>query len=427
MKCRLFFCMLIFLSGFNTFAQSVKNENGSDSENPQGVFSSSITQTEKEETEPQVKKHIGFDRYVFSPALGTGSAFEILKSDTEQGRFYSLGPSIKFDMNFSLNSGFSFLMINEFFFPFSFNTSDKNMQGTSSAPYWHFGALFGYTHIAGLKKDIEITAAAGAGIMFIVPEVIFQFSLSKFFKEKYGIYFAVNDKLAFLPPSLAKEGRLGIANFTDLSLGASFKVLPKPRIVKTSKPPKEKKPFKRTFEQYVFAPSLAVSTVFLGVPPYNDEWVGPSLNLDMIFTKEKSGFSFFIHNNTAVWFYPPAKKYRRAENNDSPLAFLPLVFFHFMLGYTHGRGTSFEISAGIGPGFSFSPAHFFMPIVPFPGISTEIAFSKYFNKKFGIYFSALNSFTFIPFGSSIDENGKRHNALLFADMLNISIGPSFRL
>ena len=152
--------------------------------------------------------------------------------------------------------------------------------------------------------------------------------------------------------------------------------------------------------------------------------MGPSLNLDMIFTKEKSGFSFFIHNNTAVWF----TTYPKDPDEPTPkLVSLPLTLFHFMFGYTHGRGSNFEISAGIGPGFALSPAHFFRPVTLMPTVSTEIAFTTYFSKKYGLYVSALNSFIFIPFGSYRGADGKRKISYLFIDMLNISIGPSFRL
>jgi len=100
---------------------------------------------------------------------------------------------------------------------------------------WHGGVLFGYTH--GVKTDLEITAAAAA-------------------------------------------------------LGASFHIYPKERSISDQLTVKPKKQRKRVFEQYVLAPSFALSTVFLGLQPDLYIIMGHSLNLDMIFTKEKSGISF---------------------------------------------------------------------------------------------------------------------------------------
>ena len=289
-------------------------------------------------------------------------------------------------------------------------------------PVWHGGALFGYTH--GVKTDLEITAAGGLGMMFILPELVTQLSISKFFTEKYGLYFTLNNTFVFLPAALADDGKMRALSTVDVALGASFRIYPKEKSVTAQPTVKPKKQRKRAFEQYVFAPSFALSTVFVGIQPDLYILMGPSLNLDMIFTKEKSGFSFFIHNNTAVWF----TTYPKEPNETAPrLAFLPLTLFHFMFGYTHGRGCNFEISAGIGPGFALSPAHFFMPITLMPAVSTEIAFTTYFSKKYGLYVSALNSFIFIPFGSYRGSDGKRKSSYLFTDMLNISIGPAFRL
>ena len=373
-------------------------------------------------TAPLQKKHAGFDEYLFAPALGMGIGFELPTSKNTSEFQFVLGPSIKFDMQFSLRSGFSFLLLNEVFFPLAYTATNKDSAQAGYIPVWHGGVLFGYTH--GVKTDVEITAAGGLGVMLILPELITQLSISKFFTEKYGLYFTLNNKFVFLPAALADDGKMRALSTVDVTLGASFRIYPKERSVTTQPTVKPKKQRKRVFEEYVFAPSFALSTIFLGIQPELYMIMGPSLNLDMIFTKEKSGFSFFIHNNTAVWF----TTYPKAPDETAPrLAFLPLTLFHFMFGYTHGRGSNFEISAGIGPGFALSPAHFFMPLTPIPAVSTEIALTTYFSKKYGLYVSALNSFVFIPFGSYRGPDGKRKSSYLFTDMLNISIGPSFRL
>ena len=373
-------------------------------------------------TAPLQKKHAGFDEYLFAPAAGMGIGFELSTSKNTLELPFVLGPSIKFDMQFSLKSGFSFLLLNEVFFPLTYNAAKKDSVQAGYIPVWHGGVLFGYTH--GVKTDLEITAAGGLGVMFILPELVTQLSISKFFTEKYGLYFTLNNKFVFLPAALADDGKMRALSTVDAALGASFRIYPKEKSVTAQPTVKSKKQRKRVFEQYVFAPSFALSTVFVGIQPDLYILMGPSLNLDMIFTKEKSGFSFFIHNNTAVWF----TTYPKEPNETAPrLAFLPLTLFHFMFGYTHGRGSNFEISAGIGPGFALSPAHFFMPITLMPAVSTEIAFTTYFSKKYGLYVSALNSFIFIPFGSYMGPDGKRKSGYLFTDMLNISIGPAFRL
>ena len=376
-------------------------------------------------TAPLQKKHAGFDEYLFAPALGMGIGFELPTSKNTSEFQFVLGPSIKFDMQFSLRSGFSFLLLNEVFFPLAYityNVAKKDSVQMGYIPVWHGGVLFGYTH--GVKTDVEITAAGGLGVMLILPELITQLSISKFFTEKYGLYFTLNNKFVFLPAALADDGKMRALSTVDVTLGASFRIYPKERSVITQPTVKPKKQRKRVFEEYVFAPSFALSTVFLGMPPDLYIIMGPSLNLDMIFTKEKSGFSFFIHNNTAVWF----TTYPKDPDEPGPkLVSLPLTLFHFMFGYTHGRGSNFEISAGIGPGFALSPVHFFRPVTLLPAVSTEIAFTTYFSKKYGLYISALNSFIFIPFGSYRGPDGKRKSSYLFIDMLNISIGPSFRL
>ena len=376
-------------------------------------------------TAPLQKKHAGFDEYLFAPALGMGIGFELPTSKNTSEFQFVLGPSIKFDMQFSLRSGFSFLLLNEVFFPLAYityNVAKKDSVQMGYIPVWHGGVLFGYTH--GVKTDVEITAAGGLGVMLILPELITQLSISKFFTEKYGLYFTLNNKFVFLPAALADDGKMRALSTVDVTLGASFRIYPKERSVITQPTVKPKKQRKRVFEEYVFAPSFALSTVFLGMPPDLYIIMGPSLNLDMIFTKEKSGFSFFIHNNTAVWF----TTYPKDPDEPGPkLVSLPLTLFHFMFGYTHGRGSNFEISAGLGPGFALSPVHFFRPVTLLPAVSTEIAFTTYFSKKYGLYISALNSFIFIPFGSYREPDGKRKSSYLFIDMLNISIGPSFRL
>lgn len=373
-------------------------------------------------TAPLQKKHAGFDEYLFAPAAGISVGFELPISKRTPELQFVLGPSIKFDMQFSLKSGFSFLLLNEVFFPLAYNAAKKDSTRNDYIPVWHGGVLFGYTH--GVKTDLEITAAGGLGVMFILPELVTQLSISKFFTEKYGLYFTLNNTFVFLPAALADDGKMQVLSTVGAALGASFRIYPKERSVTTQPTVKSKKQRKRAFEQYVFAPSFALSTVFLGIPPDLYIIMGPSLNLDMIFTKEKSGFSFFIHNNTAVWF----TTYPKDPDEPGPkLVSLPLTLFHFMFGYTHGRGSNFEISAGIGPGVALSPAHFFRPVTLLPAVSTEIAFTTYFSKKYGLYVSALNSFIFIPFGSYRGADGKRKTSYLFIDMLNISIGPSFRL
>ena len=373
-------------------------------------------------TAPLQKKHAGFDEYLFAPTAGISVGFELPISKRTPELQFVLGPSIKFDMQFSLKSGFSFLLLNEVFFPLAYNAAKKDSVQTGYSPVWHGGVLFGYTH--GVKTDLEITAAGGLGVMFILPELVTQLSISKFFTEKYGLYFTLNNKFVFLPAALADDGKMRAMSTVDAALGASFRIYPKEKSVTAQPTVKSKKQRKRVFEQYVFAPSFALSTVFLGIRPDLYIIMGPSLNLDMIFTKEKSGFSFFIHNNTAVWF----TTYPKDPDEPTPkLVSLPLTLFHFMFGYTHGRGSNFEISAGIGPGFALSPAHFFRPVTLMPTVSTEIAFTTYFSKKYGLYVSALNSFIFIPFGSYRGADGKRKISYLFIDMLNISIGPSFRL
>ena len=374
-------------------------------------------------TAPLQKKHAGFDEYLFAPAFGMGIGFELPTSKNTLELTFVLGPSIKFDMQFSLKSGFSFLLLNEVFFPLAYTATNKDSAQAGYTPVWHGGVLFGYTH--GVKTDLEITAAGGLGVMFILPELVTQLSISKFFTEKYGLYFTLNNKFVFLPVALADDGKMRAMSTVDAALGASFRIYPKEKSVTAQPTVKSKKQRKRVFEQYVFAPSFALSTVFLGRRPDLYIIMGPSLNLDMIFTKAKSGFSFFIHNNnTAVWF----TAYPKDPNEPAPkLGYLPLTLFHFMFGYTHGRGSNFEISAGIGPGFALSPSRFFMPITLIPVVSTEIAFTTYFSKKYGLYVSALNSFIFIPFGSYKGSDGKRKSSYLFTDMLNISIGPAFRL
>ena len=373
-------------------------------------------------TAPLQKKHIGFDEYLFAPAAGIGVGFELPISKRTPELQFVLAPSIKFDMQFSLKSGFSFLLLNELFFPLSYNAAKQDSVQTVYSPVWHGGVLFGYTH--GVKTDLEITAAGGLGVMLILPELVTQLSISKFFTEKYGLYFTLNNTFVFLPAALADDGKMQVLSTVGAALGASFRIYPKERSVTTPPTVKAKKQRKRAFEQYVFAPSFALSTVFLGMQPDLYIIMGPSLNLDMIFTKEKSGFSFFIHNNTAVWF----TTYPKDPDEPGPkLVSLPLTLFHFMFGYTHGRGSNFEISAGLGPAFALSPLHFFMPVALIPAVSTEIAFTTYFSKKYGLYVSALNSFMFMPFGSYREADGKIKTSYFFIDMFNISIGPSFRL
>lgn len=381
-----------------------------------------ISSGQPNNTAPLQKKHIGFDEYLFAPAAGIGVGFELPISKRTPELQFVLAPSIKFDMQFSLKSGFSFLLLNELFFPLSYNAVKRDSVQTVYNPVWHGGVLFGYTH--GVKTDLEITAAGGLGVMLILPELVTQLSISKFFTEKYGLYFTLNNTFVFLPAALADDGKMQVLSTVGAALGASFRIYPKERSVITPPTVKAKKQRKRAFEQYVFAPSFALSTVFLGMQPDLYIIMGPSLNLDMIFTKEKSGFSFFIHNNTAVWF----TTYPKDPDEPGPkLVSLPLTLFHFMFGYTHGRGSNFEISAGFGPAFALSPLHFFMPVALIPAVSTEIAFTTYFSKKYGLYVSALNSFMFMPFNSYREADGKRKTSYFFIDMFNISIGPSFRL
>lgn len=174
------------------------------------------------------------------------------------------------------------------------------------------------------------------------------------------------------------------------------------------------------FSQQVYSLSLASSNLFLKTNPVK-AGMGVALNLDMIFSQKKTGFSFFIHNLNAAWFYFPTLK-----NKYDIQVIPPVTSLHFLFGYTYGCGTNFEISAGIGPGVLLSPVFFFVPIAP-PAVSTEIAFIKYFNKKYGLYISALNSFTFKPAGTAEHFDGSRYTGLLFMDVLTINLGISFRL
>ena len=415
-----FVLLLCFFSAIPCFSQETALQSNDTAEVEHREHDTSSGQPNN--TAPLQKKHAGFDEYLFAPAAGMGIGFELSTSKNTLELPFVLGPSIKFDMQFSLRSGFSFLLLNEVFFPLAYNAAKKDSTRNDYIPVWHGGVLFGYTH--GVKTDLEITAAGGLGVMFILPELVTQLSISKFFTEKYGLYFTLNNKFVFLPAALADDGKMRAMSTVDAALGASFRIYPKEKSVTAQPTVKSKKQRKRVFEQYVFAPSFALSTVFLGIRPDLYIIMGPSLNLDMIFTKEKSGFSFFIHNNTAVWF----TTYPKDPDEPTPkLVSLPLTLFHFMFGYTHGRGSNFEISAGIGPGFALSPAHFFRPVTLMPTVSTEIAFTTYFSKKYGLYVSALNSFIFIPFGSYRGSDGKRKTSYLFIDMLNISVGPSFRL
>lgn len=180
-----------------------------------------------------------------------------------------------------------------------------------------------------------------------------------------------------------------------------------------------KKKRKHCFEQYVYIPELTMSTLFLGTGKDALQGIGPAVGLDMIFTKQKSGFSFFIHNTTACWFSLPKDIENYSGPKDVQLLFIPVTSFHFLFGYTYGRGKDLEVSAGIGPGIVFVPFLF--------SLTTELTISKYFSKKYGIVFSVKNALPLIPFSGPKREDGRRTYSFLFADVLDINIGAAFRL
>lgn len=361
-----------------------------------------------------------FAEYIFSPALGFGMNFDLGNFKEIKPEIFSFGPALKFDMLFLAKSGFTFIILNDVGFPIIYNICEKKMDIKESGyPVWNYGVLFGYTY--GVKTNLEITTSIGFGAFFILPEIIAQLNISNFFTEKYGVYFSYNNKFIFLPKTLSSDKKTYYTYAFDVSAGAAFRIFPKAK--ERSKIGRKKlKKHNPLFEQYVFIPEFTLSSLFLGISPDSTQGLGPSIGLDMIFTKMKSGFSFFMHTTSSLWFLLPKYIENYKTVKDAQLLFIPVTAFHFMFGYTYGRGKDFEISAGLGPAIG---------CVPLPnciGLSAELAITKYFSKKYGITFSALNSFTFIPFGTYYDaETGKRKNGFLFADMFNLNIGTAFRL
>ena len=258
-----FVLLLCFFSAIPCFSQETALQSNDTAEVEHREHDTSSGQPNN--TAPLQKKHAGFDEYLFAPTAGMGIGFELSTSKNTLELPFVLGPSIKFDMQFSLRSGFSFLLLNEVFFPLAYTATNKDSAQAGYIPVWHGGVLFGYTH--GVKTDLEITAAGGLGVMFILPELVTQLSISKFFTEKYGLYFTLNNKFVFLPAALADDGKMRAMSTVDAALGASFRIYPKEKSVTAQPTVKSKKQRKRVFEQYVFAPSFALSTVFLGIRP----------------------------------------------------------------------------------------------------------------------------------------------------------------
>lgn len=130
------------------------------------------------------------------------------------------------------------------------------------------------------------------------------------------------------------------------------------------------------FKEYIFAPKIGGAWVFAIPIYYNDSGESEgalTMNLDILFN-HSSGFSFLIANN---------------------------LFFLF----------NNETNAGIG----------IITIVWLMNIPVHFSLAKYFTNKYGIYFSILNNFAFYP------ENIKEKDQTILFNILNISIGPSFRL
>lgn len=160
------------------------------------------------------------------------------------------------------------------------------------------------------------------------------------------------------------------------------------------------------FKEYIFAPKIGGAWVFAIPIYYNDSGESEgalTMNLDILFN-HSSGFSFLIANNLFFLF-----------NNETNAGInaLPFYALNFLFGYTYGIGNGIEasIKAGIG----------IITIVWLMNIPVHFSLAKYFTNKYGIYFSILNNFAFYP------ENIKEKDQTILFNILNISIGPSFRL
>ncbi|MGP1529239.1 MAG: hypothetical protein ACTTI3_02700 [Treponema sp.] len=174
-------------------------------------------------------------------------------------------------------------------------------------------------------------------------------------------------------------------------------------------------------KRFMFAPSLGVSAVAVGLPPDQHDLLGPSLSCDMQIAWPGSGFTLFFHTNTAAWFFLPDSRIK----GESGLAFPPPLCLHGMLGYTHAFTDNLSLSGGIGAGIALSPMNCFIPLTPIPGLSAELAVTGSVSEKVGLYCSLLNSVVLIPFGVRRRPDGSLEHGYLFADMCNISVGPCF--
>ena len=163
----------------------------------------------------------GFDRFVFAAAGGMGIGVDLSPSNkADYTVFFS--PSLKFDTQFLFKSGFSLLITNELNFPFLYDNTKKKIEPPTGS-LWNFGFLAGYTF--ALKNDLEMTLAGGfGGVMMIMPQIITQFSLSKFFTEVCGLYFAVSNKFIIIPDIFFNTRNIYFLNIFDVVLGASFRI-----------------------------------------------------------------------------------------------------------------------------------------------------------------------------------------------------------
>ena len=180
----------------------------------------------KEEYSVQAKtslneKKWGFDRFVFAAAGGMGICVNLSPSNKADDTVF-FGPSLKFDTQFLFKSGFSLLITNELNFPFLYDNTKKKIEPPTGS-LWNFGFLAGYTF--ALKNDLEMTLAGGfGGVMMIMPQIIAQFSLSKFFTEVCGIYFAVSNKFIIIPDLFFNTRNIYFLNIFDAVLGISFRI-----------------------------------------------------------------------------------------------------------------------------------------------------------------------------------------------------------
>ena len=139
-----FVLLLCFFSAIPCFSQETALQSNDTAEVEHREHDTSSGQPNN--TAPLQKKHAGFDEYLFAPAAGMGIGFELSTSKNTLELPFVLGPSIKFDMQFSLRSGFSFLLLNEVFFPLAYTATNKDSAQAGYIPVWHGGVLFGYTH-----------------------------------------------------------------------------------------------------------------------------------------------------------------------------------------------------------------------------------------------------------------------------------------